>query len=130
MRRVLYRLPVRLGPEGPLLFVYRAELHGQQIVSGAKRAFDDPTPYLDVLSPVVLVYEKAARRTQLEAIFAALIEGGNRGDMFIAYLLSAGLRIFAAIVEIFLGVKAEGQSPESVATPLTAVESRAEPATT
>ena len=56
------------------------------------------------------------------AIFGALIEGGNRGDMFIAYLLSAGLMIFAAIVEIFLGVKAEGQSLESVATPLTAVE--------
>ena len=58
------------------------------------------------------------------AIFGALIEGGNRGDMFIAYLFSAGLMIFAAIVEIFLGVKAEGQSLESVATPLTAVETR------
>jgi len=56
------------------------------------------------------------------AIFGALIEGGNRADMFIAYLLSAGLTIFAAIVEIFLGVKAEGQSLEGVATPLTAVE--------
>ena len=64
------------------------------------------------------------------AIFGALSEGGNRWDMFIAYLLSAGLMTFAAIVEIFLGVKAEGQSLESVATPLTAVESRAEPATT
>ena len=42
------------------------------------------------------------------AIFGALIEGGNRGDMFIAYLLSAALMIFAAIVEILLGVKAEG----------------------
>jgi MFS family permease len=56
------------------------------------------------------------------AVFGALIEGGNRSDMFIAYLLSAGLMIFAAIVEIFLGVKAEGQSLESVATPLTAEE--------
>jgi MFS family permease len=64
------------------------------------------------------------------AIFGYLIEGGNRGDMFIAYLFSAGLMIFAAIVEIFLGVKAEGQSLESVATPLTAVEGRADPATT
>ena len=63
------------------------------------------------------------------AIFGALIEGGNRGDMFIAYLFSAGLMIFAALVEIFLGVKAEGQSLESVATPLTAVESKAEPTT-
>jgi MFS family permease len=56
------------------------------------------------------------------AIFGALIAGGNRADLFIAYLLGAGLMIFAAIVEIFLGVKAEGQSLESVATPLTAVE--------
>jgi hypothetical protein len=64
-----------------------------------------------------------------EAITGALIEGGNRGDMFSAYLFSAGLMIFAAIVEIFLGVKAEGQSLESVATPLTAVENRPDPAT-
>ncbi len=49
--------------------------------------------------------------------------------MFIAYLLSAALMIFAAIVEIFLGVKAEGQSLESVARPLTAVERGADPAT-
>ena len=55
------------------------------------------------------------------AIFGALTEGGNRADLFVAYLLGAGLMIFAAIVEIFLGVKAEGQSLESVATPLTAV---------
>ena len=41
----------------------------------------------------------------------------------------AGLMIFAAIVEIFLGVKAEGQFLESVATPLTAVENRTDPAT-
>ncbi len=30
--------------------------------------------------------------------------------------------IFAALVELFLGVRAEGKSPESVARPLTAVE--------
>ena len=35
-----------------------------------------------------------------------------------------------AIVEIFLGVKAEGHSLESVATPLTAAEGGADPATT
>ncbi len=58
------------------------------------------------------------------AIFGALIEGGNRGDMFIAYLIGAGAMVFAAIVELILGVKAEGQSLESVARPLTAVEDR------
>ncbi|HZF57253.1 MAG TPA: hypothetical protein VEZ19_02120 [Rubrobacter sp.] len=31
------------------------------------------------------------------AIFGALIKGGNRRDMFIACLFSAGLMIFAAI---------------------------------
>src|SRR5215204_3121473 len=56
------------------------------------------------------------------AIFGILIEGGRRADLFLAYLLGAAVMIIAAIVEIFLGVKAEGQSLESVATPLTAVE--------
>ncbi len=37
--------------------------------------------------------------------------------------------IFAAIVELLLGVKAEGQSLESVATPLTAADDRASPTT-
>ena len=56
------------------------------------------------------------------AIFGILIEGGNRADLFLAYLLGAAVMIIAAIVEIFLGVKAEGQSLESVARPLTARE--------
>ena len=30
--------------------------------------------------------------------------------------------IFAAVIELLLGVKAEGQSLENVATPLTAIE--------
>jgi MFS family permease len=56
------------------------------------------------------------------AIFGVLIEGGNRADLFLAYLLGASVMIIAAIVEIFLDVKAEGQSLESVARPLTARE--------
>ena len=36
--------------------------------------------------------------------------------------VQGAIMIFAALVEIFLGVKAEGQSLESVATPLTAVD--------
>jgi MFS family permease len=55
-------------------------------------------------------------------IFARLTETGDRPSLFIAYLLGAGLMIFAAIVELFLGVRAEGQSLESVARPLTASE--------
>jgi hypothetical protein len=42
--------------------------------------------------------------------------------LFIAYLLSAGLMIFAAVIELVLGVRAEGQSLENVARPLTAIE--------
>ncbi len=56
------------------------------------------------------------------AIFGILIAGGNRADLFVAYLLGAGAMIIAAIVEIFLGVKAEGKSLESVARRLTARE--------
>ena len=62
-------------------------------------------------------------------IFGILIEGGNRADLFLAYLLGASVMIIAAIVEIFLGVKAEGQSLESVAQPLTAREASGPSAT-
>jgi MFS family permease len=55
-------------------------------------------------------------------IFGNLIGTGDVTNLFIAYLLSAGLMIFAALVEIFLGVRAEGQSLENVARPLTAIE--------
>jgi hypothetical protein len=41
---------------------------------------------------------------------------------FVAYLVGAGFMIFAAVVEVLLGVRAEGQSLENVATPLTAIE--------
>ena len=34
----------------------------------------------------------------------------------------AGFMIFAAVVELLFGVRAEGQSLENVATPLTAIE--------
>jgi MFS family permease len=56
------------------------------------------------------------------AIFGALTATGDRASLFIAYLIGAGFMIFAAIVELFLGVRAEGKSLESVARPLTAVE--------
>jgi MFS family permease len=55
-------------------------------------------------------------------IFGNLIGTGNVTNLFIAYLLSAGLMIFAAVVELLLGVRAEGQSLENVARPLTAIE--------
>ena len=55
-------------------------------------------------------------------LFGNIIGTGNAGSLFIAYLVGAGFMIFAAAVELFLGVRAEGQSLENVATPLTAIE--------
>jgi MFS family permease len=55
-------------------------------------------------------------------IFGNVIGTGNATNLFIAYLFSAGLMIFAAVIELALGVRAEGKSLESVATPLTAIE--------
>ena len=55
-------------------------------------------------------------------IFGQLIGTGNATNLFIAYLIGAGFMIFAAVVELLLGVRAEGQSLENVATPLTAIE--------
>ncbi len=55
-------------------------------------------------------------------VFGSLIGTGNAGSLFIAYLAGAAFMVFAAIIELILGVKAEGESLESVATPLTAIE--------
>ncbi len=55
-------------------------------------------------------------------IFGQVIGTGNVTNLFIAYLVSAGFMIFAAVIELILGVRAEGQSLENVATPLTAIE--------
>ncbi len=55
-------------------------------------------------------------------IFGNLIAAGSRTGMLPAYLLAAGCMIVAALFELVLGVRAEGQSLESVARPLTAIE--------
>ncbi len=55
-------------------------------------------------------------------IFGQLIGTGNAGNLFIAYLVGACFMVFAAVIELILGVRAEGQSLENVATPLTAIE--------
>jgi len=57
-------------------------------------------------------------------LFGALIENASEsGDITgiaFGYFLGAALMIAGGVVEIFLGVKAEGQSLESIAMPLTA----------
>ena len=55
-------------------------------------------------------------------IFGQVIGTGNVTNLFITYIFSAGLMIFAAVIELLLGVRAEGQSLENIATPLTAIE--------
>jgi MFS family permease len=55
-------------------------------------------------------------------LFSVLIGSGQRGQVLLGYLFGAALMIVAAIVELFIGIKAEGQPLESVAKPLSAAE--------
>jgi MFS family permease len=53
-------------------------------------------------------------------LFGVLIESGSRQEIMAGYLLGAGLMIAAALVELWIGIKAEGRSLEDVASPLSA----------
>jgi MFS family permease len=52
------------------------------------------------------------------AVFGALIETGERSQIFAGYLLGGGLMLGAAVAELFLGVNAERRPLEEVAPPL------------
>jgi MFS family permease len=52
------------------------------------------------------------------ALFGALIDTGERSQIFSGYLLGGGLMLLAAVVELILGVRAERLPLESVAAPL------------
>jgi len=52
-------------------------------------------------------------------LFGKLIETSAQ-SVFYGYLLGAGMMLVGALVELWLGVKAEGRSLESIATPLSA----------
>jgi MFS family permease len=56
------------------------------------------------------------------SIFGALIGSGERGAVFLGYLLGAALMIGAAMVELAIGVKAERQPLEAVARPLSYID--------
>ena len=47
---------------------------------------------------------------------------GSRGPLLVAYLIGAGFMIFAAIIQMILGVRAEQKSLESIAAPLSAIK--------
>jgi len=51
-------------------------------------------------------------------------EGEDPGKLFIGYLIGAAVMIIGGVVEIVLGVNAEGRPLEEVATPLSAVTTR------
>jgi MFS family permease len=58
-------------------------------------------------------------------IYGALIgDGSNRTTLFVGYLLGAAVMILGGLVEVFLGVAAEGKSLEDIATPLSAVRTK------
>jgi MFS family permease len=50
--------------------------------------------------------------------------GSSRTGLTIGYLIGGGIMIIGGLVEVFLGIDAEGKPLEQVATPLTAVGSR------
>ncbi|MDB5419425.1 MAG: major facilitator family transporter [Phenylobacterium sp.] len=52
------------------------------------------------------------------ALFGALIDTGERGQIFKGYLLGGGLMLIAAAVQLALGVSAERKPLESVTPPL------------
>jgi MFS family permease len=55
-------------------------------------------------------------------LFAELVGTGKVGDTVLAFVIGAVLMIAAGLVEAVLGIKAERQSLEQLATPLTAAE--------
>jgi MFS family permease len=52
------------------------------------------------------------------ALFGALVDTGEPGQIFTGYLLGGGLMVLAAVVELMIGVPAERQPLEAVAPPL------------
>jgi MFS family permease len=56
-------------------------------------------------------------------VFGELIGTGNRGLLFIGYLVGAGLMVLAAVIQLAFGVEAARRSLEDIARPLSAVRS-------
>ncbi|MFI7615740.1 MFS transporter [Nonomuraea terrae] len=55
-------------------------------------------------------------------VFSTLVESGVPGDTALAFAIGGVVMIAAGLVEVFLGVKAERRSLESIAAPLTTAE--------
>ena len=55
-------------------------------------------------------------------LFGQMIESGDRGLVAVSFLIGAAVMAIAGVVELVLGVKAEGRGLEDIALPLTADE--------
>ncbi|MGV0717594.1 MFS transporter [Mycolicibacterium sp. XJ662] len=60
-------------------------------------------------------------------LFGQLIGSGDRGLVAIGFLIGAAVMAIAGVVELFLGVKAEGKDLESLAAPLTTAAAESVP---
>jgi MFS family permease len=61
------------------------------------------------------------------ALFGQFVESGQTGLLAVGFLIGAGFMVVGGIAELLLGVRAEQQSLENVARPLTAAEVEIEP---
>jgi MFS family permease len=50
--------------------------------------------------------------------FGRLIDTGSRDELWIGYVVAAGLMLVAAVVEVIFGIAAEGMALEKIAEPL------------
>jgi MFS family permease len=59
------------------------------------------------------------------AFYGALIgDGSSRSGLFIGYLVGAAIMIIGGIVELLIGIDAEGKSLEDITKPLTAADTQ------
>ena len=56
---------------------------------------------------------------------ALIGDGTNPTGLYIGYVVGGGIMILGGIVELLIGIKAEGKSLETVTTPLTATNQQA-----
>jgi MFS family permease len=60
-------------------------------------------------------------------LFGKMIESGEESQVAIAFLIGAAVMAIGGLVELVLGVKAEGRELEQIAKPLTAQEQESRP---
>jgi MFS family permease len=53
-------------------------------------------------------------------LFAAYVESGDTGQVFVGYIIAAAAMAFGGLMEVLIGVRAEKESLEDVAEPLSA----------